>query len=195
MGDFPMSMSKPTLVCIDEVDKAGAAANMIYQRTLDSREFYMPEMKEAGNKVIIPHPNWVICATSNTTGDGDDTDLYMTSNVQDKAFLNRFNAMIEVPYASYDAELEVAEDVADGQLHPDMIASLVNFSQLMHKAYEERNVTTAFSFRQLINIIEDVKSGMDMRTAVTFGYFNFCSKSEQSDVAESFRTCFGRDLL
>ena len=194
-GDLPQAMAAPTVVVLDELTRATGPANMIYQRVFDRNEMYMPEMKDAGLKAITPHPQFVICATDNTKGDGEDLDMYPASNVQDAAFRNRFDALIEVPYATQAEEEALCKHLLTVPIPPVMIKSLAQFSFLIHAGCADRTISTAFSPRQLINICRDLNDGLTMKQSMTLCYINFCSKSEYSDILETYKTAFGEELI
>lgn len=194
-GMLPRAMAEPTVVMLDELTRATGHANMIYQRVFDRNELFMPEMKDAGLAAVKPNPYFVICASDNTKGDGEDTDLYPASNVQDAAFRNRFDALIEVPYATQAEEEALVKHLLTVKVSKRDIKSLCQFSFLLHSGFEDRTISTAFSPRQLINICKDVNDGMTMAQSIRLAYINFCSKSELSDVMETYRTAFGSDLI
>lgn len=193
-GVLPKAMFEPTVVVLDELTRATGCANIIYQRVFDRNEMYLPEMKDAGLRAIKPHNHFVICATDNTKGDGEDTDLYPASNVQDAAFRNRFDALIEVPYASQKEEKALISQLLKRGVPQKDIDSLAQFSALCHAGFEDRTISTAFSPRQLINICRDLNDGLTMEQSIRLVYLNFCSKSEYSDIINTYRTAFGRTL-
>jgi MoxR-like ATPase len=192
-GMFVVSAAAPTLVILDEVSRAPGGANMIYKRAMDRGEIYVPEMKDAGARAVKPHPQWVLCGTDNTKGDGEDMDKYPMSNVQDAAFRNAWDIMLLVDYLAKVEEAELIKGMAP-RMGGTQVAALANFSHLMHTAFKTGDINTAFSPRQLSTICDCVTNGVAIKDAVEKSFVNFCSKSEVSDVRESYRAAFGGSL-
>ena len=190
-GDIPQSASQPTIVILDELSRATGGANMIYKRMLDRGEIYMPEMKEAGTKAIVPDAHWRVCATDNTKGDGEDMDKYPMSNVQDAAFRNAWGILLEADYLSKSEETELIKSMAKGMMAAADVNALATFSKLVHSGFKKGEINTAFSPRQLGTICKFYCAGIPLKDAIQMAYINFCSKSELADVMETLRASFG----
>jgi MoxR-like ATPase len=189
-GVFPRSMSEPTVVLLDELTRATGYSNMIYQRVLDRNEFYMPEMKEAGVSVLLPHADWQICASDNTKGNGEDLEKYPMSNVQDAAFINRWDLMIEQDYMTAKEEEQLIKQLSPSLTHTQ-VNKLAKFSSLIHIGFKKGEIQTAFSPRNLVTIAALFNAGVELKTAINMNYVSRCAKSEQSDVKECLRSTFG----
>lgn len=63
-------------------------------------------LAEKGGEVVPRHPDFVFVATGNTAGGGDDTGLYLGTQRQNLAFMDRFFLM-EVDYPSRDEEIQL----------------------------------------------------------------------------------------
>jgi hypothetical protein len=163
---------------------------MIYKRIFDRGEIFIPEMKDAGMRAVTPHPQWSICGTDNTKGDGEDMDKYPMSNVQDTAMRNAWDIMLIVKYLDEHQELELIR-----LLSPEMKTitanALAKFSSLVHHGFGKGEISTAFSPRQLKTICGLYNQGVSLRESTEKAYSNFCAKSEMSDVMECFRAVFG----
>lgn len=189
-GVFVLSSSAPTLVNLDELSRASGFANMIYQRPLDRNEIFLPEMKDSGKQAITPDPFWIICASDNTKGNGDDMDLYSASNVQDAAFTNRWDMVIELNYLDVEQEQEMFMQMAPN-VTKGVAKKLAKFSKLIHTGFNKGEIQTAFSPRNLLAIAKLFESGVDMETAIRINYINRLAKSEVPDVQECLRSVFG----
>lgn len=189
-GILPNSMSEPTVVILDELTRATSFANMIYQRVLDRRELFLPEMKDSGAAAVTPNEDWIICASDNTKGNGDDMEMYAASNVQDAAFINRWDMVIEQDYLT-----SAAEDRLMKKLAPKMKLTerknLVKFSKLVHAGFKKGDICTAFSPRNLSAIARLVNAGVPIKDAINMNYTSRVSKSDHSDVQECLRAAFG----
>jgi MoxR-like ATPase len=190
-GDIPLSCAAPTVVILDELSRATGGANMIYKRMLDRNEVYMPEMKESGAKAITPDKYWVLCATDNTKGDGEDLDKYPMSNVQDAAFRNAWGILLEADYLDKSEETDMVRSLTSKKMPMKEAKKLATFSYLIHAGFKKGEINTAFSPRQLVNICDMYMGGVELRVAVQMCYINFVSSSELADVNESLRAAFG----
>ena len=188
-GVLPVSMGTPALVVMDEVSRAPGFATIQYQSILDRRTFLAPEAKP-GKQIIKADPDWLIAATDNTKGNGDDMDVYSASNVQDASFINRLDIVIEQDYLS-ESEERVLIDTLTDRLQATDVQSLAKFSRLMHKGFKAGTLMTAFSPRNLVAIAQLVNLGVDLRSAINMNFVSRVSKSELSDVLESVEAVFG----
>lgn len=188
-GVLPKSMDAPTIAVLDETSRNSGHQNILYQRLLDRRELSLNEVK-GGSGVKKAHPDWIICGTDNTKGNGDDMDKYSASNVQDQAFINRFDMVVEADYLSQVEETEMIRRLAP-KMDVAVAESLAKFSKLMHDGFKSGEINTAFSPRNLLAICKLYNTGLTMRKAVEVNYMSRCTKSELSDVNESFRSVFG----
>jgi len=189
-GVFVRSASEPTIVNLDELTRATGHSNMIYQRPLDRGEIFMPEMKDAGAAAIKPDPQWLLCASDNTKGNGEDLEKYPMSNVQDSAFINRWDIIIEQDYLVAKDEEKLIEALCPS-LGSAQTKRLVKFSALVHEGFRKGEIQTAFSPRNLSCIAKFVNAGVELKTAINMNYTNRCGKSEQSDVVECIKSAFG----
>lgn len=189
MGILPKSLAEPTLCNLDELSRASGFANVMYQRLLDRRELALPEMKAGG--VLTPDEFWVVCASDNTKGNGEDMDLYSASNVQDASFINRWDIVIEQDYLTKEQEVKLLDAISKTMKHPDQ-ERLSKFSYLCHAAFKKGDVATAFSPRNLTAISKLVDAGVPIKQAIQMNFITRCSKSEQSAVQEFLAASFGR---
>jgi MoxR-like ATPase len=189
-GDLPLSASTPAIDALDELSRAPGGANMIYKRLLDRNEIYMPEMKEAGAKAIIPDEYFCVAATDNTKGDGEDMDKYPMSNVQDAAFRNAWGILLECDYLDVKEEKALIKGLAP-TMQASEITQLANLSKLLHAGFKKGDINTAFSPRQLDTICSLYNKGIALNQAIEMAYVSFVSKSELTDVRESIRAAFG----
>lgn len=188
-GVLPKAMRQPCITNLDELSRAPGFANILYQRVLDRRELSLTEVK-GGTGVLQACSEWVVCASDNTKGNGDDMDKYSASNVQDAAFINRWDVIIEMDYLNPEEETTLITTLS-GMPKEEAIA-LAKFSALMHSGFKSGQISSAFSPRNLSAICKMYKLGMPVRDAVNMNYVSRASKSEISDIMESLAAVFGR---
>jgi MoxR-like ATPase len=190
-GVLPKSMPVPTLVLLDELTRNTGYANMVYQRLLDRMELSLPELKDTDMSILTPSPHWVVCATDNTKGNGDDMEKYPMSNVQDSAFINRWDMIIEQDYMTVKEEEKLIKALLPSMTSANT-AKLAQFSKLIHMGYKRGNIMTAYSPRNLVATCKLVGAGVKIKQAIEMNYVSRVSKSEASDVIECLTTAFGK---
>ena len=195
LGVLPRSMDKPTLVVLDELTRAPTDAVIQYQRLLDRRQLALPQVKGEAT-VITPHADWILTATDNTKGNGDGLDVYSASNVQDAAIINRFDGIIEADYLSLADEKKLVSRMAP-TLPAKEVENLCKFSQLMHKAFATREITVAFSPRNLSAVCKLItggalaEHGLEPKLALELNFISRVPEAEMSDVRESLKSVYG----
>ena len=112
------------------------------------------------------------------------------SNVQDSAFRNRFDLMLEVDYLSPRQETDLIKKFSS-RMTTAVASKLAKVSATLHKMFKDGDINTAFSPRQLKNIADYYDIGVDIHQAIEMAYTSFCSKSEASSVNEVVRSIFG----
>lgn len=178
-GLLPRSAATPTLVLLDEVDKGDPAVLAMYFPILDRREIQIPEM----GTTITPCDQWRIVGTGNTCGNGEGVDVYNSCNVQDAAFLNRFSVFLEEDYLDKGHEALLIKSFADSlgiRLTEKQRADLARFSASMHDGFKQRTISSAFSPRNLRDIVKLMSRGFNERKAINVTYMSRLSESEQS---------------
>lgn len=175
-SDLTRSLAYPAVLCIDEMNALPSATQMALNPLLDRRQVRVTSYND-DSETIDAHPEWMVCATSNTNGSSDDLDLYNSANTQDQAMINRLDLFVNTPYPSQEVEATIismlAPDMEEGE-----VKKLAKFSCLCHKAYEKRELSTAFSVRNLKAITELLKMNFTMREAIKINYTNRVSKSD-----------------
>ena len=185
--DLVKSMELPCLCGMDEFSRATSTATMLVNPVLDRGIVTVTSYGDEEQATIIAHPEWMVAGTDNTNGTGDGMDLYNSANVLDEAIRNRFDLYNIVPCPNYDIEREMIEAMSGGQITGQDSASLARFSQSCHKAFEDREVTTAFSARNIKAICKLHSQGMELKPALEANFFNRVAESEVGDVKEMWR--------
>ena len=188
-GPLTRAAKYPTLTLFDEVSRATGYINIMFQRVLDRGEITLNEIKE-GIGIKKLHHDFIIAGTDNTKGNGDDMDKYLASNVQDQAFINRFDGIIEADYLPMEQEAEMIKKLSPDM--PDLVVErLATFSSHMHRAFKDGNIGTAFSPRNLTAITRLYNKGLPIRRCIDMNFTSRVSKSELSDVTTNIEAIFG----
>ena len=188
LGVLPRTFSKAYMVLGDEITRTPAGPLMTYGTLLDRRELILPEMKDAGIEPLKPVEGWSFVAADNTKGNGDGMDKYIASNVQDSAFLNRFDIVHDMDYLSVADETAMLEGLG---LTAANAAKLAGVSDLLHKGNKAGTLTCDFSPRNLQAIAKLVVAGLKMDQAFKMNYLSRVTEAEQTDVRETYRAVTG----
>lgn len=182
-SDLTKSLSWPAITCLDEMCRASSMATMAVNPLLDRNQVRVTSHDDSASETITAHPEWMVVATDNTAGNGDDIDMYNSANVLDQAIINRFDMFVDVPYPAESVERELIACLSTTMVEDD-VKKLAKFSSLCHKGFAERTLTTAFSIRNLKAICKLVDMGQDVKSVLSLNYTNRVAKSEKADIVE-----------
>jgi midasin (ATPase involved in ribosome maturation) len=150
-GPVIVAMERGAILLLDEVD-LGDAKLMCLQPVLEGKPIYLKKI----NRVITPAAGFNILATANTKGKGSDDGRFIGTNVMNEAFLERFSITFEQEYPSVKIEAKILNNVlqASGIEDKDFAEKLVNWADMIRKAFYDGAVSDIISTRRLVHICE-----------------------------------------
>ena len=150
-GPVIVAMERGAILLLDEVD-LGDAKLMCLQPVLEGKPIYLKKI----NRVITPAPGFNILATANTKGKGSDDGRFIGTNVMNEAFLERFSITFEQEYPPLKTEAKILNNVlgASGIEDKDFADKLVNWADMIRKAFYDGAVSDIISTRRLVHICE-----------------------------------------
>ena len=150
-GPVVVAMERGAILLLDEVD-LGDAKLMCLQPILEGKPIYLKKI----NRVIAPKSGFNILATANTKGKGSDDGRFIGTNVMNEAFLERFSITFEQEYPSVKTEAKILKNVlgASGIEDKDFADKLVNWADMIRKAFYDGAVSDIISTRRLVHICE-----------------------------------------
>jgi hypothetical protein len=150
-GPVIVAMERGAILLLDEVD-LGDAKLMCLQPVLEGKPIYLKKI----NRVITPAAGFNILATANTKGKGSDDGRFIGTNVMNEAFLERFSITFEQEYPSVKIEAKILNNVlqASGIDDKDFADKLVNWADMIRKAFYDGAVSDIISTRRLVHICE-----------------------------------------
>lgn len=150
-GPVIVAMERGAILLLDEVD-LGDAKLMCLQPVLEGKPIYLKKI----NRVITPAPGFNILATANTKGKGSDDGRFIGTNVMNEAFLERFSITFEQEYPPLKIEAKILNNVlgASGIEDKDFADKLVNWADMIRKAFYDGAVSDIISTRRLVHICE-----------------------------------------
>ena len=150
-GPVIVAMERGAILLLDEVD-LGDAKLMCLQPVLEGKPIYLKKI----NRVVTPAPGFNILATANTKGKGSDDGRFIGTNVMNEAFLERFSITFEQEYPPLKTEAKILNNVlgASGIEDKDYADKLVNWADMIRKAFYDGAVSDIISTRRLVHICE-----------------------------------------
>ena len=150
-GPVIVAMERGAILLLDEVD-LGDAKLMCLQPVLEGKPIYLKKI----NRVVNPAKGFNILATANTKGKGSDDGRFIGTNVMNEAFLERFSITFEQEYPPLKTEAKILNNVlaASGIEDKDFADKLVNWADMIRKAFYDGAVSDIISTRRLVHICE-----------------------------------------
>jgi len=150
-GPVIKAMERGCVLLIDEIDRATNKI-MCLQGVLEGN----PVLLKKTGEVIAPAPGFNVIATANTKGRGSDDGRYSAASIIDDAFLERFVATIDQPYATPAVEMKILTkhavkyDVDDS----NFVEKLIAWASVIRKTFEDDAIDDVISTRRLCHIIK-----------------------------------------
>jgi MoxR-like ATPase len=150
-GPVLKAMERGCILLIDEIDR-GSNKIMCLQGVLEGK----PVLVKKTGQVIQPAAGFNVIATANTKGRGSDDGRFAAATIIDEAFLERFVATIEQPYASQNIERRIVIKHMEkfGKLDEDFADKLVAWSTVIRKTFESEAIEEVISTRRLCHIVK-----------------------------------------
>ncbi|RYY91857.1 MAG: AAA family ATPase, partial [Alphaproteobacteria bacterium] len=103
-GILPWALQRPIALVFDEYDAGRPDVMFVIQRILEaSGQLTLLDQ----NRVMKPHPNFRLFATTNTVGLGDTTGLYHGTQQLNQGQLDRWSIVTTLNYLEHDAEVDI----------------------------------------------------------------------------------------
>jgi len=150
-GPVIKAMEQGCILLIDEIDR-GSNKIMCLQGILEGK----PVLVKKTGQVVSPAPGFNVIATANTKGRGSEDGRFAAASIIDEAFLERFVATIEQPFASVAVEEKIVVKHMEkfGKLDVDFANKLVTWSAVIRKTFESDAISDLVSTRRLCHIAQ-----------------------------------------
>jgi len=189
-GILPWALQRPVAIVFDEYDAGRPDVMFVIQRVLEaSGRLTLLDQ----NRVISPHPDFRLFATTNTVGLGDTTGLYHGTQQLNQGQMDRWSIVTTLNYLEHDAEVEiVAAKVPD--VDEKTISKMVRLADLTRNAFMNGDLSTVMSPRTVITWAENYRIFGDLAHAFRLTFLNKCDELERPSVAEMYQRCFAEEL-
>jgi len=162
-GPVIKAMERGAILLVDEIDRATNKI-MCLQGVLEGK----PVLIKKTGEVIHPSPGFNVIATANTKGKGSDDGRFVAATIIDEAFLERFVATIEQPYAAFATEKKIVLRHMEkyGRRDEDFAEKLCTWAEVIRKTFADDGVDEVISTRRLCHIAHSYKIFEDRLKAV-----------------------------
>lgn len=163
-GPVLTAMKRGAVLILDEIDR-GSNKLMCLQAILEGKPYFNKKTGE----VITPAPGFNIIATANTKGRGSDDGKFMSAQILDEAFLERFAITVEQEYPSMAVEKRIIMGKMDkvGKVDEDFADKLVTWADIIRKTFYEGAIEELVSTRRLEHIVNAYAMFNDRVKAIT----------------------------
>ncbi len=149
-GPVLTAMKRGAVLILDELDR-GSNKLMCLQAILEGKPYFNKKTGE----VITPTSGFNIIATANTKGRGSDDGKFISAQILDEAFLERFAVTIEQQYPTEAQEKKIVLGKMSkvGKVDEDFAEKLVRWADVIRKTFNEGAIDDLISTRRLEHIV------------------------------------------
>lgn len=149
-GPVLTAMKRGAILILDELDR-GSNKLMCLQAILEGKAYFNKKTGE----MVTPAPGFNIIATANTKGRGSDDGKFMSAQILDEAFLERFAITVEQEYptASQETKIILGKMNKVGKVDEDFADKLVTWAEIIRKTFYEGAIDELVSTRRLEHIV------------------------------------------
>jgi MoxR-like ATPase len=173
-GPVTTALKNGGVLLLDEVDLASHNI-MCLQSVLEGKGVFLKKI----GQWITPAAGFVVIATANTKGRGDDSGKFAGTGILNEAFLERFPFTYEQPYATRATEKKILTKAGCDDV--DFAENLTKWSEIIRKTYLEGGIDDVISTRRLVNIIQAFDIFADKKKALSL-----CLARFDEDTKETF---------
>lgn len=188
-GILPRCMRQGSPLIIDEADATPPDVQFILHPVLMGEPLLLTKK---GSEYVKPALGFLIAATGNTLGRGDDTGLYVGTTVLNEAYMDRYGVVIEHWYMPAQEELKVL--VKRTGVHKKIAEKMVEVGKLARDAMLADKLSSTFSTRKMLDWSKLVVRGMDLGHAYVLSCINKVSRDDKRAVAEFAQRVFGTSI-
>ena len=189
-GILPWSIQNPVALVFDEYDAGRPDVMFVIQRILEV-EGKLTLLDQ--NRVLRPHSNFRLFATTNTIGMGDSTGLYHGTQQINQGQMDRWHIVSPLNYLSEDLELKVIlSKVKDlnNKKGQSTVKAMISLANLTREGFKNGDISNLMSPRTVISWAENFSIFNDIGNSFELSFLNKCDETEKSIIAEYFQRCF-----
>jgi len=176
-GPVSIAMKRGAILILDEVDR-GSNKLMCLQAILEGKPYFNKKTGET----IYPTPGFNIIGTANLTGQGTDDGRFISAQILDDAFLERFAITVEQEYPTPAVEKKILMKKMQrvDSVDEDFADKLVTWSEIIRKTFAEGAIDEVISTRRLEHIVNAFAMFNDRQKAVQLCVARFNAETRDS---------------
>jgi cobaltochelatase CobS len=193
-GALPFSMQRPMIYLGDEWDVINPETAFVYQSVLERRHtgtLGSVVLTDNSNEKIDSHPLFRFIATSNTCGLGDDKGHYQGTQLQNLAFISRFQMRIKLDYLPERIEMNILKKRFPALMDKELKA-FITVAHKIRELYEKGEINVPYSTRDLINWTEIYMIGGDPQKAMVYTCTSILPFADAKKIEEIIQRTFGK---
>ncbi len=194
-GLLPWALQNPVALVFDEYDAGRPDVMFVIQRVLEAQG-RLTLLDQ--NRVIKPHANFRLFATTNTVGLGDTTGLYHGTQQINQGQMDRWSIVTTLNYLDHDSEAAIVLAQSPHYATEDgkaTLASMVRVADMTRNAFMAGDISTVMSPRTVMNWAENARIfDGDIAQSFRMTFLNKCDELERPVIAEFYQRAFGVDL-
>jgi len=174
-GPVIKAMEHGAILLIDEIDRATNKI-MCLQGILEGK----PVLLKKTGQMVVPADGFNVIATANTNGRGSEDGRYSAASIIDDAFLERFVATIDQPYAAPRVEMNILKKHAEKfEVNDDtFLEKLIAWSTVIRKTFADEAIDDVISTRRLCHIVKTFSIFKDRTKAIELCTNRFDSETK-----------------
>lgn len=174
-GPVIKAMEHGAILLIDEIDRATNKI-MCLQGILEGK----PVLLKKTGQMVVPADGFNVIATANTNGRGSEDGRYSAASIIDDAFLERFVATIDQPYATPRVEMNILKKHAEKFEVTDdtFLEKLIAWSTVIRKTFADEAIDDVISTRRLCHIVKTFSIFKDRTKAIELCTNRFDSETK-----------------
>ena len=193
-GILPWSIQNPVALVFDEYDAGRPDVMFVIQRILEV-EGKLTLLDQ--NRVLKPHSNFRLFATTNTIGMGDSTGLYHGTQQINQGQMDRWHILSTLNYLTPEHESKLVLGKLRGFSSAKrklILSNMIKLCNLTRQGFINGDISNLMSPRTLLTWAENFIIFKDIHESFKLSFLNKCDDIEKPIVAEYFQRCFAEDL-
>ena len=193
-GILPWSIQNPVALVFDEYDAGRPDVMFVIQRILEV-EGKLTLLDQ--NRVLKPHSNFRLFATTNTIGMGDSTGLYHGTQQINQGQMDRWHILSTLNYLTPEHESKLVLGKLKGFSSAKrklILSNMIKLCNLTRQGFINGDISNLMSPRTLLTWAENFIIFKDIHESFKLSFLNKCDDLEKPIVAEYFQRCFAEDL-
>jgi hypothetical protein len=184
-GPLSAALREPSaVILLDEPSLASPGVMGIYHSLIEPGGSVTLENGE----ILELSPDCIIIAADNTSGHGDESGLYQGVQLMNRAFLDRFAIILDVPWLSPGIEADIVGKRSGINL--GTAAMLVDFAGVTREKNGKAELSAPVGIRRLVAMGKLLAKGMTIRDTLAQSVLPYCPPEDVEAVRQVASACF-----